>query len=312
MIVRCCAAWRGRAERPGRSRLMGPLAAALLALCVVNGPLGCTTQRHEGPRIPDVPPPTAQAVESAYNARVAGLGRVWAWVVVRFQTRDRDGHEVDEQGEGHLQLVQPRNLYLTIGKLYEPAFELGSNDTRYWWIDIRNKSARIGAHDRATPTAVARAGLPVQPSDLPELLGITPLKIETPPRWSDDGRTVEVSVPGRWGGRVLRLDPLRLEPVEIELLDRDGGSLAVAKLTEYEGVIVGGDVSAVARMAARVFVDVPSTSTQVTLWIREPENRGARIKPRAFDFEALSREYGVKSLVPIDEPAAPIGRGAVD
>jgi len=281
------------------ARVVATLAAALLML----GLASCMTQQRDGPVTRDGPPPTLQAVESAYNARVAGLDRMWARAIVRFQSIDQDGNEIDEQGEGHLQLVQPRNLYFTVGKLGEPAFELGSNDERYWWIDIRNKSARIGAHAKATPTLAGRAGLPVHPLDLIELLGITPVKLRTAPRWSVDGRTVEVTVPGRWGDRLLRLDPERLEPVEIELRDKAGGPLAVARLTEYEGAIVAGKVSLVVRVAARVFVDVPATSTQVTLWLRDPENRGAKIKARAFSFESLAQEYGVKSVGSIDQPS---------
>lgn len=291
--------------RQGLRRAARVGAAMLTVLLILSLP-GCISQQT-GAIVRNEPPPTTQAIESAYNARVAGLDRVWARAIVRFQSVDRDGNEIDEQGEGHLQIVQPRSLFLTVGKLGEPAFELGSNDARYWWIDIRNKSARVGEHAKATPTLAARAGLPVHPLDLLELLGITPLKAKSPPTWSADGRAVEVLIAGRWGERVLRLDPARLEPMEIELRGQDGRVLALARLTEYEGAIVGGDPSPVARVATRVFVDVPSTSTKVTLWLREPENRGSKIKARAFNFDSLSQEYGVKSVGSIDEPAPPRG-----
>lgn len=308
MTACSCGAVRERTGRGVRFVAAVPARAWLIGVLGAIGLAGCTTQQ----RVPAVPLPTAEQISAGYNARVAGLDRIWARAIVRFESLDRDGNEIDEQGEGHLQLVRPRSLYLTIGKLGEPAFELGSNDARYWWIDIRNKSARVGVHERATPESTARAGLPVHPLDLPELLGITPLEGATPPRWSADGISVEVSVGGRWGDRVVRLDPVGLEPTEIELRDREGKALATATLTEYEGVILRGEVDGVVRLATRILIEVPSTSTRVTLWLREPENRGSRIKPRAFNFDLLAAEYGVTSVVPIDGPATPQGRGTVN
>lgn len=146
---------------------------------------GCTTPEAE----PDVPAivepeprelPTYAQVADAQNRRVAMLERVWAATTAVVTYEDQDGQVRTEQAEGYLQVIQPRNVALSLGKQIttEVYFYLGSNDEQYWWmdrLDPERRVAYVGTHEAATPERAARFGAPVHPLDLLDLLGITAL-----------------------------------------------------------------------------------------------------------------------------------------
>lgn len=275
------------------------LAGAVLLATGVLG--GCCSGPKVQPPIPRGPVPAYADVAAAYNTRVQHLDRLWARTTIRFVSVDPEGKEIDEQGEGHLQIVLPRKLYLTVGKVGETGYELGSNDTRYWWIDVRGKSAQVGEHVNFDASAAGAAGLPVHPLDLVEVLGITPLGPDaTTMAWSDDGRRLLLRAPARVGDKVLALNPETYEPLEIRLIDSDGQPKVLSVLEDPLTVKLPDDSWVRTRTLSRIEISVPSTRTSITLWMDTLENRGSGIKERAFDFEALVREYGVIEVQSLD------------
>lgn len=277
--------------------IVAVLCAALLGACQ------CGTKGQTPVELP-----TYAEVVTRYNARVEHLDRYWSDAHIRFVSVDREGDRIDEDGDGYLQVIRPRKLYLTIGKVGEDGFQVGSNDVEYWWIDVRNKTAEVGEHDRVDPAKASGTGLPIRPLDLLEVLGIMPLEpapASTPTvTWSADRRLVLVRNGTVSGSRQLVLDPENYEPREVHLLDKQGDLLVKAVLSDSKPVTLPDGSWPAARNPTRFEIRVPSTQTTITLWLRNPEHRPG-IKEQAFNFEGLLRRYGVTSVRRIDgEPAA--------
>ncbi len=282
--------------------LAGVASLAGLAGCEL-GPKGPATPVNSA----TMPLPSYSAVSERYNQRVARLDKVWARISIRVTGVDKEGNKVDEQAEGHLQVIRPDKLALSITKVGETYFYLGSNEQVYWWLDLHeDKKALVGRHEKATPQLAARFDVPVHPLDLLELLGITPL----PPgaaaatAWSRDGRLLEVTLPGRWGKRHLSLDPATFQPRYIELLDSRGKVLVAAELEDPQPVVVRCD-SATPPMASLYNIDIATSGTHITLRLYDPENRCDRQKLTPFDFDALLKAYGVTAIERLDDPPPP-------
>jgi hypothetical protein len=254
--------------------------------------------------------PTYEAIREANNARVEGLGRVWARVVARLEGKDAAGKALREQAEGHLQIERPEKLALTLGKLGETKFHLGSDEERYWWIDLTEsgeKLALVGKHELVSEAAVAAFGLPIHPLDLIELLAITPLP-EAP---LVDGKlgavfrargvaSVGVNVPATWGFKRLWVNPQTFEPERVEVRGARGELLAVAMLSDYEWVgVESDDVPSKGRIATRVEVRARGFDGSIRLSLAEPKNRV--IKSPIFDFDKLVGLYRVSDVRSVDE-----------
>ncbi len=288
-------------------RVIGVLLGALMALggCATNGDVQ-RIERGPVPRYPDV--------AARYNQTADRLDRLWSRITVSVRSpTGKGGRETVEQAEGHLLIRRPNDLALSVNKLGETYFYLGSNEGFYWWIDLTDRSRRyalIGLHDLATPETSLEFGVPVHPRELVELFAITPLPMPEAPgvgpaappgwtRWSDDGRLLGVILPSRWGTRRMWLDPDTYEAAMVELLGEDGEPIAVSTLSRYDYVPVRGDGRVGPRMAMMIRVDVPDAETTITLRLFEPENR--EVSDRAFDLERLLRDFRVAEVFSLDE-----------
>jgi len=267
------------------------------------GPNGATVQ-------PSGPLPSVQDVIARYNSRVERLEAIESPVELVIRATDAAGKETKEQGEGNLKMVRPRKIALRIDKVAQTFFWLGSNDEKYWWFDLRGdeKVALVGTHAKAKPEVAARFGLPVHPVDLLDLAGVAPLEggERASISWAKDGRHVVVEMPGRWGVKRLTIEPKSGEASAVEILDAAGSVVVSSRLEKYEAVKVRGDAAATARMATRLFAEVPSAKASVELLIHSPVNNGAaRIKDANFVYDELKRVLGAEKEIDLDSVEAP-------
>lgn len=292
-----------------------PLAAvflsAMLLLAGCAGPGETETSRPVAPRA--LEPGTKDAIFDAWANRVVGLERLWARVTVVVDTVDAEGEPVREQAEGHLQIVQPRRVALTLGKLGETYLFLGSNDERYWWFDTVDRDRRVavtGRHAVVTPRKAAALGVPVHPLELIELLGIV---APTP-----EDRVAFRAEPGPAAGEIALVrdlpagrltwvvDDQRFEPVRVEIADDTGAVVLAAAHEAYGFARVRENLAARPRVPGRVIVEVPGIPARVRLALYEPENR--EIRPVAFDYERLLRAFRIDTVRDLD--AESVGRAS--
>src|SRR5690606_7570193 len=112
---------------------------------------GC--QKPKGPIVPPnlLPPPvqnqaslpTYSELIDRYNARLEGLGRVWASTDVEMRWRDAKGKERFEKGDGKFLYVRtdadaatPDNVAVTVEKLGKTLLWAGSDADRFWLFDL--------------------------------------------------------------------------------------------------------------------------------------------------------------------------------
>lgn len=288
--------------------------AMLVAVALLPGCRAGPDTKGGGP--PPGALPSYAAIAEAYNARVAGLDRVWARSVVRVWYPDREGEEATDQVEGFFQYLRPNCLNLSFKKLGETYAALGSNDDQYWWIELREERvAWVGEHARATPERARELSLPIQPLDLIRLLGVLPLPepgngptpAVTRPRPGGPIRVTIFPMSGTGGSLVKgarhSLDPRTFEPVRIELLDAGGRVTMEAALSRYAPVMLA-DSRPGCTMATQIEASLDRGERRMKLWLNDAENSGRRPREEAFDLDAVLASLQVTDVRSIDEVAA--------
>jgi hypothetical protein len=250
--------------------------------------------------------PSYSTVAAAYNARIGPLERLWARTVVRLRFTDADGKPQNEQVEGHCQYIKPSKVLVSFHKAGHPLAMLGSNQERFWWIELgNNKRAFVGTHAAATPERIAAAGLRVHPLDLMELFGLTALPESGEGctiAASSDGKSLVATVPGTWARRRFFLDPQTFRPSRVELVDNRGNISAFAELAKYQPVALKAAPPGAARpwVATDIRVEADAGATRVIMELSDPQNDPARFRPVAFDFDRLVEANGVEQIQDLD------------
>lgn len=275
---------------------------------VVLGLLLCMSACRSGPRVAGAGGvPAYDEVAAAFNRRVAPLERLWCTTTLQAWYPNEKGKQDRAQVEGRLGYIRPHRVSLTMEKLGEMYGALGCNEREYWWLE-RNEErlARVGEMVKVSPERIAQLGLPVHPLDLVEAVGLSPLP-ETggATRWSEDGKSIVVTTPGRLGERRMWLDSSRFEPSRVELTGGVGGSEAVmsAELASYQPVVLPPGSADSVRMATRITARsrVRDGELRVVLTLGEPEVRKDRPRDAVFELERLLAAYRITRVERLDE-----------
>ena len=290
-------------------QVCGVVAAAVTLLLAGCG--STPKQSAPGPLVARPgPAPSIDAVVKAQNQRVDGLSTLWARHTLRVSGKLANAKLDKEEAEGHFQLILPRKVAITVTKVGETYFYLGSNDDLYWWLDLTEaKRGYFGRHALATTTTVDRFGIPVHPLDLIELMAITPIDealLRKPgavsaPKWSSDGQLLWYDAPARDATKRVLVDPKSLLPAFVELLDKNGKVIVRAELSNYLDIPSRSKPPARPRIPTRVTIDVPRSDLKVLINLYDPETRTP--KAVAFDFGYLAKTaYPINVPEDLDKP----------
>lgn len=249
----------------------------------------------------------AEPVRAAYNARVDQLSVLWSRGIVAFRYRDADGNQRDDQGNANIQMILPDRFAMRIHKVGETLLWIGSDEDRYWLIDLLSEPsvAYVGRHDEFSAAKGERVGLPVPPRELPRLMGFERL-----PAFEAGGarlrtvteQAVVIDVPSRWGWWVYALDAAgRAEA--IQLRDMEDRVLLDAALEQYMPIELRGVGGARPQAAGRMRLTAPGTDWRITVELDAPSNRTPNAE--AFDFEELVDILAPAEVVDLDLPRAP-------
>lgn len=310
-----------------RPLLRGPavtvVAVSLFGCCCCTAP-----PRDAGAPVADGNPmpadaPTVAQLVAAHNERASSIERLWARSVIEIEFTDEDGKERFEQGEGHLVLEKPHNSAMTIGKVGQTKLWAGSNSEHYWLFDTLNQSTLYLGPPPADAEKVYRSPLPVQPRDLPLLLGIGTIDVDAaspelvsaaaPTSAAVNAETANDALTLAWrdnryvldlspAGKPLRyhFSPISLLPTRIELLDRAGTPVITAELSRprrmhFEKRPVGAYIN------TRIEVTFTDRDAAMTLFLADATNAPSKINAKLFDLEVLrklNKPEAVKYIVP--------------
>lgn len=293
----------------------------LVSLLVAAAGLGaCTSDKVDEPEpvvVPAVakPGPAYAEVAAKYNANAEHLRQLFAPVVVRMRYTDREGKEHNEQGEGRLQVIQPAHVAMSVGKVGETFFWLGSDSQRYWWFDLSGKRRLmyVGAHGNYEQSQARRVGVVVAPLDLVRLLGIVALPAQGQTQMSEDGTLIGVTTDLEGGMRQRTwIDPKTYLPTKIELFTLKtvvGGANGkaewqcelVAELSLPDGVDVKGRGER-PRVNTRVVIAHEASHSQITLDLSDMQDGVGRMVPEAFEPAALAKQMRADVIYDLDAP----------
>lgn len=251
------------------------------------------------------PPPSTQDLAQRHNERIAPLDTLWARVSVRAKGTYDDGTTYEEQGEGHLQIVQPDSVSLSIGKLGETYFVFGASPTAYWSVNLANSDRKVmlvGDMQQVTRIKANALGLPVHPAEIIALSGLAPINLATAggTQWRDDGKAVGIRVPGQWGSMILWFDVSTATVVQAQAFDDNNTLLATAELTRYKDAAVPGALPV--SVPGKVEITTPADDGFVRIELSEPQRRD--IRPMVYRPEVLERSYRIDEVIDLDEELA--------
>lgn len=299
--------------RLGR-RWLGFLPLLMFALCGMLG--GCATQvtqtdSFDAPAVTrDGPAPTYAAFAAAHNARVKGLDRLWARAELSLTYTDDEGEVQREEAEANLQYILPRKFSLLISKVGEFYFGFGSNDQKYWWIDVKNspRTAIAGEHSKATQEKVHRFGLAVLPLELIDALGIAPVRASNPDiktAWSVRGAWMIFREPLTGGlTREWWIETPTMWPGRIRLFDKAGQELIDARFDQFNVVEGSGPPNALSRHPAKIEVRLPAKATTLKLNLNDMQNRGTKAGNAPYELDRLLKAYRIERNIDVDQPPA--------
>jgi len=286
-------------------RTIGTVALALLACTLTackTSPTGSPSPAAAGP------PPSYPEIADRFNERADRLGRIWANATAQFSYLDEQGDRHNEQGEGHLQLITPDRFALSIGKISEVLFWLGCDADRYWFFEMyEGNRVSIGRHRNIGSPCNRDLGLPANPIDIIDLLGVTPLPIDAPGEtsWSTNGKWLVVDAPGRATWRRLFLDPETLLPQRVELYDPTDTSAPIvfSSIELYESVTLEGVGGFFPKAPSRLQIDHEQSGTSIRLFLHnmnDGKTRG-RLSDAVFTFESLVEAFGPEEITVLDQ-----------
>lgn len=301
----------------GRAGVAAALSAGLMLAT------GCETETKtdaggglKGPQ-PTLPTPPAYAVVAPrYNLRTALLPRLWGRAQVQVRYTDERGEKRFEQGEGFLSMEQPGKVALSIGKLGETLFWIGSNAERYWSIDLTGKPPRayVGRHDGPARQSATRNSLAeaVSPRDLARLMAIESLPMDGGgTEWSADGKLLGLtgnyaSEDGRRSRRQrVWVDPKSLEPRAVELFDVRGQVAVRSELRALDFVAAPGVTGVGPKAPSETRITHTATGSSVTLVASGMDASTRRIRADAFDLAKVMAALGVRERTDLDAGGSP-------
>lgn len=252
--------------------------------------------------------PAYAEVAKSYNLRVERLDRLFARANLRVTYFDAEGEQKTEQPEGRLQIIRPDRLALSLGKAGQTLFWFGCDASRYWWLDMSERSkslAAVGSHEKFDATTARRIGIAIRPLDLIRVLAITPLDPALPgaTQWSDDGTQIGVTTPiGRRGVQRVWINPTTFLPKTVEVFDEKRQLVLIADHEDVESVeqTRGGVVTPQVSARVNVFHIESQTEARITI-------TGARdgpISDKAFDLKTLMEKYEIERTIDLDAPPA--------
>jgi hypothetical protein len=253
--------------------------------------------------------PAYAEVANAYNARVRRLERLQAGVSMIVRAPKENNELTKDQVQGNLSMMLPSSVALRLDAYSKTIFRLGSNEERYWWIDLTKhpKVAMVGAHSAATPERVSAFGLPVHPLDLIEVFAIKPLPEPGTPEagkaelaWSPDGQQLGLTLPGRWGKRRFWLDPKTYSPGKIELMDEGGQTVVLGTIDGFQQIAVEGDTTVHPYIPKKLELELPLQEATVLIETHDATNPGPRQRVQVFNLQTVLASDGVDKVVDID------------
>lgn len=251
--------------------------------------------------------PSYETLYAGAERRVGTLEKLWARSVTSLRYTDAEGERRRDQGEGHFQMQRPGSLAVFVGKLGETYLILGSDTSRYWWIElVDERLAYVGDTEQARASSIEAIGVPVLPGDL--LLALDLERWPTPGservlgvEWSDHpgldpARLAVVSFDESGRTRRVHVDTVSLDALAVELVNEDGVVFATSSLSQHGRVLNRVGASIEPRVPMRAEIDLPAAEARIEISLSQAAMDPRKPRPIVFDFETLLDRFRVETV----------------
>ncbi len=262
---------------------------------------------------PSAPPVRYLELATAYNRNVAMMDQLWARADIEMRWQ-QNGKRQRETGEGHLMLMPPDKVALSLGKLGQTLFWAGCDAHEYWLFDLRDEGVvHVGRHANFDPRRIDVLPIPVRPLDVTKLLGLVYLPLSSAERDTVlvgvDGSDWVIDLPQQQLS--LSIDPATFTARSVRLMDKAGNIVVASELREPVRVEIQNLPPAKSpRLPSVMTIRVPRLTSdsktddpgQLTLQLKglTDGRDDDRIRPRQFDLAALYRAHKPKHIVDLD------------
>ncbi len=256
---------------------------------------------------PTGPLPTYGELIERYNKTTEPLGRVWAVARADFVWLDDKGKRKSEHGDGRFMFVSPGKVALEIQE-FGKGFWAGGDGRRYWLFDLQDpRTAYVGRFENLDPALGPDAEsltLPINPADLLYVLGLAPIDSQAVPdepavEYLDGHYLIE---PPGLGLRML-LDPATARPVRVDLIDAQGRSTVICRLSGDTKVkTYTSEGKPQPTIPAKVELVVVGQDATMILKLSDASVGVSRIRDNHFDFDTLSTALKIDQVVDLDAP----------
>jgi hypothetical protein len=274
------------------------------------------------PKPPPAVMPAYATVAGNYNRNLQGLKSLWAETSVEIKWTDDKGDSHTKQGDGHLLLQLPDRVALSLGAAGNTLLWTGCDDKRFWLFDMTGDQPRawVGHHDAVGKPGAKPLPVPLQPHDVPHMLGLLPLPAarETVPNtlpvrpdvdWNSTLGAFRVCPQWQWA---IHVEPQKWLPQLIELLDVKGNVVVASALSKPDRVETfgrsSGDWPTIATCAVLSAKQLGIESCRINLAAVSDgvdHSGDSRIQAGAFDFDRLVKAYKPAEIIDLDPPAKP-------
>ena len=256
-------------------------------------------------RLP-APPVRYLELALAYNYNVAMMDQLWSRASLEMQWVEQ-GKKQSESGNGHLMLIPPNRMALSVGQLGQTYFWAGCDATQYWLFDLRDGGVvYVGTHERFDPGRFREVPIPVRPLDVAKLLGLVYLPMNEAPRDTvlvpSEGSDWVLELPEQ--KLRLRIDPATFTARAVQLLD-DRGRVRVESVLQKPSPVALKNASPRdgPKLPREVTIRLPEDMGMLRLSLSNPSDgrEDDRLRPRQFDWQALLKAHKPARIVNLDE-----------
>ncbi len=284
---------------------LGRLRLVIVSVLLVS-PVACEQSKDILPDLDLPAPPPAEKLIELQNANAEPIDQLYTRAVVKITWHDEKDKKRFEEADGPLIYRRPTDLALALGKLGETWYWLGSDDERFWILDLHSdpRVAHVGSHAVAQANPQA-SPLPIRPDDLVVLMGVGKL-----PRV--EGLTVELTDkgyllryppdPARNGvRREVTMDGLA-RIVRVVLYDRRGEVLADAKrINPFRMEIRELPFEQQPWLARNTIIEIPTRRSTVEIFMPRTTRGKDKVRDVQFDFDKLVKVQRIEQIENLDE-----------
>ncbi len=249
--------------------------------------------------------PSYAEVREKYNARAGKVEKLWSRAVVEMEYFDEEkqGRKF-EQGDGHLILVKPDWVALSVGKAGQTVVWAGRDPLRYWlFVMGDDKRAYVGKVANIGKPGTKSLGLPISLDQIMVLSGLEELPEQPPDSAASvawHGKQLRVNLPA--ANVDMLIDPETWLATQIRVYKGDQVQV-MSTLSEPETVTINNQPpGAFPQIQSHIVITYPGKVDSLKLFLSgmTDGDEGGKIKPAVFEFETLVKLLKVGRVVELD------------